>query len=167
MAGLSPRPKGFNPDGQMTGTPHDFFSALDAEFRFAWDLAAHADNAKCARFITRIENSLIQPWHQLAPGEWLFLNPPFADIAPWAKKCSEEMQLGAKIALLVPASVDSNWFRDYVERFAERRYLNPRLKFVGHTQAYPKPMMVCLFAPGQVRTARQWEWKKSRKLVAC
>jgi DNA N-6-adenine-methyltransferase (Dam) len=42
-------------------TPQAFFDAVHAEFSFTLDVAAHADNAKCARYFTEADDGLAQP----------------------------------------------------------------------------------------------------------
>jgi hypothetical protein len=42
------------------GTPQDFFDELNEEFGFTLDVAASADNAKCARHFTEADDGLAQ-----------------------------------------------------------------------------------------------------------
>lgn len=156
---VPPRPRASNPDGQVTATPWDFFNILNAEFNFAVDLAASEHNAKCERYLTRYDNAFTVDWSLLAPGRWLWLNPPFADLTPWAERCAFEKARGAKIALLTQASVDTFWYRDHVEGVAEVRFLNPRIKFIGHKHTFPKPLMLSLFDGNRPTCAWQWRWK--------
>lgn len=144
-------------------TPADLIAAVERRFGpIAFDLAAVATNAKAAEFYTPAEDALVQDWTRLEGLLWL--NPPFADIAPWARKCMESI-LGPHrrrfeaLLLLVPASVGSNWFADFVHTRATVLALNPRLTFVGETQPYPKDCLVCvwgLWAP----QFDVWRWKK-------
>jgi hypothetical protein len=69
--------------------------------------------------------------------------------------------------------VGSNWFRDYVNKRAEVRVLNPRLTFVGHEDPYPKDMMLSVFSSSRLIAADHfdvWEWETSamraRRLAA-
>lgn len=174
----SPRP--VNKETQDTGTPLDFFNVIKEEFAPQWDLAAHRYNTKCDNFISLDglklpeqsrfpiqADSLAYPWYTLSDG-WLWLNPPFAKIEPWVAKAYMERLKGAKILVLVPASVDSNWFEDWVENKAtEVRFLNPRLKFVGHTNAYPKPLMLIVYDGDADEEAVthfwQFRWKEFMK----
>ena len=88
---------------------------------FAVDLAADEANAKADMWIDEGRNSLALDWRLVIGAGWGWLNPPFDNITPWAKKCAET---DAKIAFLVPASVGSNWYRDYVHRHAFTLFLN-------------------------------------------
>jgi hypothetical protein len=101
-------------------------------------------------------DSLKQDWHKiLAPDipvrPLLFLNPPFADIAPWAAKCAAEARLGAEILFLVPASVGSEWFAEHVWKHACVYLLRGRLCFDGK-DPYPKD---CLAAHYFLHPPRQ------------
>jgi phage N-6-adenine-methyltransferase len=171
---------------QDIGTDPEFFSVANQEFHFVVDLAATNENKKCQFFFGKGETdneskggSLSLPWRTLHG--WLWLNPPFRDITPWAKKCWEESQQGARVAMLVPASVDSNWFEDWVWGKAEIRWLQGRMVFeyihqkdggidkktkkprylAGEVNRdiYPKPLMLCVFERGRFPLARPWRWK--------
>jgi len=138
-------------------SPEDFMSALRKRFGpIAFDLAASDHNTQHRNYFTIRDNSLIQEWHKI-PG-LLFLNPPFDNIAPWAKKCMDERLLGAHIAFLVPASIGSNWFQDFVFKHSFTHGLNPRLCFDG-IAPYPKDMMLNVFSPWGETGFDVWRWK--------
>jgi hypothetical protein len=65
----------------------------------------------------------------------------------------------AKIALLVPASVGSNWYRDFIhERHGVKvLFLNGRICFDGKN-GYPKDCMLVLFGTGQPFAVDVWTW---------
>ena len=132
MIATAPRDK--NKTKQDYGTPSDFFGRVNHFLPFVWDLAATSKNTKCENYISPEQDSLKWNWNQLARGKWLWLNPPFADILPWAMKCVEESALGAKMVMLTPASVDTIWYREFVWDNAVQVFLNgrgARLKFDG------------------------------------
>lgn len=138
-------------------TPDKLIRAVEDRFGdLLWDLAATKENTKCPYFITPEMDSFKQPWHELAGN--LFLNPPFEKIGPWAEKCRDESRLGASIFMLVPASVGSNWFRDYVHGWAYVLALNPRVTFVGCTTCYPKDLVICVYSNG-LTGFDVWRWK--------
>jgi DNA (cytosine-5)-methyltransferase 1 len=141
---------------QDYATPPDFMAACVKRFGpIAFDLAASAENTKAPRFFSIEQNSLVQPWHEIEGLLWL--NPPFNDIAPWAKKCSEEMRLGARILFLTPASVGSNWFRDFTDGHARVLALNGRICFDG-IAPYPKDCICSVY--GLETGFEVWSWKK-------
>lgn len=148
---------------QNYATPDDFMQAFTNRFGpIAFDLAADETNFKHANHFTVRDNSLAQEWHKI-PGN-LWLNPPFDNIAPWAKKCAAESVLGATVFFLVPASVGSNWFRDYVFERSWVYFLNGRLCFNG-IAGYPKDCVLCQFLPPHRREHDRrhgfevWTWK--------
>jgi phage N-6-adenine-methyltransferase len=141
---------------QTYATPPDFMAAVAPRFgKPAFDLAASTDNTKAARFYSEADDSLKQSWHKL--GGWLWLNPPFSDIAPWAEKCAAEMRLGARILFLTPASVGANWFQRHVVPNAHVLELSPRLSFDGH-QPYPKDLVLSVFCCSLTGRSH-WAWK--------
>jgi phage N-6-adenine-methyltransferase len=151
------------PGRQDYETPDAFFELCDREFNFGWDLAAHADNHKCPRWFgpgsPYAADSLLTPWWDLR--EWSWLNPPFADIKPWARKCLEESERGARIAMLTLASTGANWFRDYCWNHCDIRFLNGRLKFKGATGPFPKDLALYVFDASKISGVQIWDWRKA------
>lgn len=145
---------------QEVGTDRAFLAAVERRFGpISYDLAAIASNAVCARFFTPLHDSLSRPWGNLAGNLWL--NPPYGDIAPWARKCAGTPLEGRRIFLLVPASVGSNWFADHVWGLADVYFLRPRLTFVGHNDPYPKDLMLCVYRPALGPPGGAlWKWKE-------
>jgi hypothetical protein len=101
------------------------------------------------------EDSLAFDWANL-PGE-AWLNQPFANIAPWAKKCATTKRDG-RIFQLVPASVGSNWYQEYVHGKAHVVALSPRVTFVGEAQTYPKDIALAIWS-GVRGGFSTWRWK--------
>ncbi len=128
---------------------------------FTIDLAALPDNTKADIFVdASYEDSLKLSWHgYLSSRQWAWLNPPYDKIAPWVEKAGQEMLLGASIAMLVPASVGSNWWRDWVHGKALVKLLNGRIQFVGHKTGYPKDLALLLYSPNRDPGYETWRWK--------
>jgi len=137
------QPRDKNKTDQDAGTDPRLFKALNDHFGFNYDLACTHENQLCKFGLTTSDDALRVDWHLF--NGYLWLNPPYANIEPWALKCYEESLLGAKIVLLTPASVGSNWFRDWVYQKAWVRFLNGRLTFVGHKSPYPKDCQIAIF----------------------
>lgn len=110
-------------------TDADLMTVIRSNYQLVGDLAASEENAQASRHFSAEQNSLVQDWNAFGAGGWLWLNPPYDNIDRWARKCVIEMQAGANILFLVPASVGSNWFRKYVEGIAKPIFLNGRLVF--------------------------------------
>lgn len=153
---------------QDYGTPRELISAVEERWgKLVIDLAATAENTKAHYFITPERNSLAEDWHNwLAQYEYrnnrpaiAWLNPPFADIAPWAEKCRFECGRGAKIIMLTPASIGANWFADHVYGMASVIALRPRLVFEGCKDPYPKDCMLTLWGCGTSGLFEIWKWK--------
>ena len=83
-------------------TPQDLFEELSFIYGgFILDPCATPENAKCARFFTKEEDGLQQPW----TGR-VFVNPPYGrEIGQWVKKSWEESLKGALVVCLLPARV--------------------------------------------------------------
>jgi len=141
-------------------TPVEFIEAVMDRLgitSFGYDLAAEEGNQQCLWFLDEDTDALSVNWDDLLlPGEWAWLNPPFAQIAPWAKKCAES---DINIAFLVPAAVGANWFRDYVDGTARVLLLNGRLSFDGKAP-YPKDCVLCLYGPMIEPGYEVWSWQK-------
>ena len=127
--------------------------------RFAHDLAASTENAVCERFFSAEQDALKQSWvYHLGTHQFGWLNPPFARISPWVEKCDEEAEQGARIAVLLPASVGTDWFAKHVAGKAAVLFLRPRLTFGGEKDPYPKDLMLCLYDGPRTGYA-PWDWK--------
>ena len=141
---------------QEVETPIDFMQAVEKRFgKMDFDLAANPSNAKTFRYFHEGHDSLKQDWSKLTGSLWL--NPPYGDIEPWAKKCAEHGNPSRRIFLLTPASIGSNWFQEHIWGHALVLALNPRLTFVGHNQSYPKDLILSCFT-GQYGF-EPWRWK--------
>lgn len=126
-------------------TPKAFIKAVERRFgSLAYDLAASCYNVQAGRFFDENDDSLSQDWCALLGNLWL--NPPFAHIAPWARKCRESTGHGRRILLLTPASVGSEWFARDVHGRALVLALRPRITFVGCDACYPKDLMLSVYS---------------------
>ncbi len=97
-------------------------------------------------------------WAVCAP--WSWLNPPYGNINPWVRKAwATTSTSDAKIAMLVPASVGSNWWRDWVHNKAHIILLNGRLSFDGKSP-FPKDCALLLYNRTYVGGYQVWSWKE-------
>lgn len=148
---------------QDYATPLDFIAAVERRFgSITFDLAAHSENTKAANWYGpggEQLDSFAADWQ--LPG-LLWLNPPFSGIAPWAAKCAREAAVVATIAMLVPASVGSNWFRDHVAPHADVYLLNGRISFDGKN-LFPKDCLLAHYH-GARPTMRIWSWRADEVL---
>lgn len=134
----------FSSTTDLWATPRDFFDKLNAEFNFTLDPCATAENAKCEKFYTVVENGLKQNWE----GETVFCNPPYGKaIKEWVKKCYTESQKPNTIVVaLIPARTDTQYFHDFIYHKAkEIRFIKGRLKFGNAQNNAPFPNMVVVW----------------------
>lgn len=152
---------------QDYSTPEDFIDVVRRRFGPpVLDLAASADNAKAPVWFGPggvHEDALAVPWSpspspEKVPDGLRWLNPPFANIAPWARKCISAAECGAEILLLVPAAVGSNWFADYVAGHAMVYLLNGRLCFDGKN-VYTKDCLLAHYRPSGACGICIWKWR--------
>lgn len=151
------------PGRQDYETPDEFFRLCDREFQFGFDLAAHGSNRKCGFWYGPESpfgiDSLALSWWDIP--SWSWLNPPFAEIKPWARKCLEESEKGAKVAMLTLASTGANWFRDYCWDRCQIRFLNGRLKFKGAKDFFPKDLALYVFDRELSPKVEIWDWRNN------
>lgn len=150
---------------QSVGTPREFLDAVERRFgKIALDVAADASNAVCNDWLGpggHAEDALTAQSGAWQMFGWSWLNPPFANIGPWAERCVHESEpvIGARVLLLVPASVGSAWFNRYIRPHAYVLELAPRIKFVGHDAGFPKDLLLCVFTPERLIGRAFWRWK--------
>lgn len=166
---------------QDYATPREFITAVTRRFgHLSWDLAAHEDNV-----IPGVdgyfgpggaeEDALKTKWSKLRGNLWL--NPEFGVIPKWAAKCAASQAVIIKrqererrrddsadpidwsILLLVPASIGSRWFEEYVWQRANVIGLVGRLSFDGKAP-YPKDCMLCRYGTELVEHFELWDWRK-------
>lgn len=103
-------------------------------------------------------DALAADWSELGGNMWL--NPPFGNIAPWAKKCAETPRNEDRsIFMLVPLTA-ANWACDYVHGRALVLGLNPRVMFTGHRTAFPKDLMLACYSTEFISRFEAWRWKE-------
>lgn len=147
---------------QSYQTPPEFLEAVKSLLAipsFDLDLAASSENTVCPDFYGEAYDSLKRQGDWVRPG-YCWLNPPYANCKDWVKKACSERAQGAKIAVLVPASTGSNWWRDWAHRKAAVLLLQPRISFVGTGAPYPKDLALLLYEHGEWEKSYDvWNWK--------
>lgn len=119
----------------VVATPMSLIKACEKRFGpIRFDLAATRENSRCGEhFYSLEEDALKQDWaakfNTLPLDSFMWLNPPYNDIEPWARKCIHEGPRGARILLLTPASVGANWFFDHVYKKASVFFLKGKNNF--------------------------------------
>jgi len=140
-------------------TPFAFLAAVERLVGpIAVDLAADTSNHVCERWLGpggEVEDAFAVPWAGLAPRQLLWLNPPFGAIGRWVERAEAAKSGGARVAVLTPASVGSEWFARWVAGRAAVLFLRPRLSF-DRKAPYPKDLMLSLY--GWVPGWWLWDW---------
>lgn len=133
----------FSSERQDWATPRAFFQKLDALFHFTLDVCATAENTTCGRFFGPEDDGLKQKW---APHS-CFCNPPYSSVGDWMHKAAEEARDGARVVCLVPARVDTRWFRSAFDAALDLILVQGRLKFGDGKSSAPFPSSVFVFDP--------------------
>ncbi len=162
-------------------TPPEFLAAVARQFgAIDLDLACRPDNMVAPYGITEEIDSLAQDWSD--PVYWsksgnvavsgdpirvAFLNPPVANIRPWAAKLEACRWLPRWTLMLVPASMGSKWWADHVLN-KTMVYGIPRLAFGGQdgkSELYPKDLALICAGFG-VAGSGYWDWRHVAHVVA-
>lgn len=141
-------------------TPPEFLWAVKRRLgidAFAVDLAASKENTVADEYFDKASDALARSW--VFRG-WDWLNPEFKYIDPWVRRAFEQSRVGARVAMLVPASVGANWWRAYVHNKAFVLLLNGRITFVGETMPYPKDCVLLLYGPDVAPGYDVWKWQQ-------
>ena len=146
----------------VVSTPREFLDAVEERFgQIRWDLAANKENCvtKDHRFYgpgsyyLGDSLSIVCQWGKLNGG-LLWLNPPFSNIAPFARKSMIERNCNAKIAMLIPASVCTSYFNDYVRDHAYVFELTPR-----PFKREVRDCVLALYTPEGYTGRELWRWR--------
>ncbi len=122
----------------------EVFDPLNLEHGFTLDVAASDENAKCAKYFTKIIDGLTQSW----AGETIWCNPPYSGIGPWVEKAIAETQRGScpKVIMLLPANrCEQKWWQEFIEPVRDRAgslitvsFMRGRPRF-GWNERRPRP----------------------------
>lgn len=158
---LDPMPQRRGKSKQDFGTPEEFLIGLQKQFgKIGIDLAARADNTVADRFISPEQDSLKTDWSKiiLPTGDIAFANPPFADLAPWAKQLETTRHLSRWTIMLCPASMGSKWWVTHVLGKI-MSFGIPRMKFRFSDGMYPKDLAIICAGFGVSGTG-YFDWRK-------
>ncbi len=125
-------------------TPQELFDELNAEYHFTVDVCASAENAKCSRYFSPLDDGLAQDWG----GETAWCNPPYSAKRQdaFVRKCfAESEKPGTTVVALLPARTDTKRFHEYIYQHAEIRFIRGRITFVGAENPAPFPSMVVIW----------------------
>lgn len=150
-------------------TPPEFLDAVERRFgKLTWDLAARPETTAVPKryFSPGSFDARDTDWSEaLGPRDLAWLNPPFGAIGNvWLPLLTGWLDRipGLRALVLVPASVGSEWFSQYVHGRALVLGLAPRMTFVGESHPYPKDLMLCCFGYG-VHGFDCWRWQPATR----
>ena len=157
------RERTVNIDKRKYETPRSLYDRLNNAFGpFTLDPCAEPSTAKCEIFFTEEDNGLLQNWG----GRKVFMNPPFGrhesackpnckkktcvtrghhidkDIPgteEWVAKAWVESMKGATVVGIVPASLSSSWWHDYVMKATTLIIVEGRVSYIfeGEPTGHP------------------------------
>ena len=118
-------------------TPDSVFLGLHALFNFSYDpCPLNGWDSGTA------PNGLEERW-----GWSTFCNPPYSDPAPWLAKAAIESELyGSNIVFLIPAHVETHYWREHVWPHASQIWIcSTGIIFPGYRIKFPMPMAVVIY----------------------
>lgn len=162
--------QGVDLNGGVYISPLDFLQKVNSIFPIGFDLAADASNNAPFRldgstgdFFSASDDALKGNWPRTYNNKsdqmWSWLNPPYGNIAPWARKCAAEAALGARVLLLVPQGTQK-WAMDHCQGNALELRIDGRLTFEGQSGSYPKDLTLWVFGAGLTGTG-VFRWRKA------
>lgn len=121
------RPRWWNND--KWGTPRAFVRQVEhyLDQRFSLDVCASKRMHKCTPYYTVKEDGLHSPWNGR-----VWCNPPYSNPAPWCRRAAKLTYNGTcpLAVLLLPPSVDTQWFHRWVLPYAEIHFVKDRIAFL-------------------------------------
>ena len=126
------------PRAQNWATPQVLFRELELRFgrgKFTLDACAEAWNAKCSNYFDEDANGLAQTW----TGN-VFVNPPYNNIAPWARKAVKSVKLDKTadvVVLLVPVRTEQRWFHEWALPYGRVSFIQGRVSFLPPDHVKP------------------------------
>ena len=124
-------------------TPDKLYQILYNEFHFQCDLAGSLTNHKHKHYFSIEDDAFKQDWYGI---NWL--NPPFYTVGKWVRKAYEDSEkYHSTIVMLILVKSNTNWWRDYVMKAKEVRFINQKLQFKNTEQGLRFPACIVIFNP--------------------
>jgi hypothetical protein len=146
-------------------SPPELLEAVQVRFgQITFDAACTTENAVAAfGYAYPAVDALAADWSELAD-QRVWITPPFGLSRAFARKAAESQQglMRPLVMLLVPASVDSNWYREHTHGKALVLPLSPRITFVGQPAPINRPLMLCVYGPYITPGFEPWQWQQPK-----
>lgn len=124
-------------------TPDEVFDPLNDEFAFELDACASLENHKVGRFFSKQDDMFKQ---KIDVTTWV--NPEFKTARKFVKFLfNESVANNSTIVMLLMVKANTNWWRDYVMKAKEVRFINQKVTFKGTTQGLRFPLCIVVFGP--------------------
>lgn len=144
-------------------TPQAVFDTADERWgRFTLDAACTFSNAKCRRVLTALDDALSYPWSGR-----VWCNPPYSATAAFVTHAIQQVEHGNAelVAMLLPASTATVWWREAYEHADEVVLIGGKLKFGDAKNTAPLGSTLFVFRAkrpvwGSVGTAGPFEIPK-------
>jgi len=97
-----------------------------------------------------LRDALVLPWHKacfFGANAWLWMNPPYKQIDKWVHKAVIELEMGARIIMLLPARTDRPWFHALCSLNPTIYFFRHRLTFEGEKNQAPFPSILVVMHP--------------------
>lgn len=141
------------------GTPPEVYAYMNSLYHFVMDVAASDANHLHKRYLTEEQNALALDWRDQGakPGDYVWCNPPYSNIAPWVSKATEQAYRGVGTVMLVMADQSVGWFAEAIKWCSMVLLVTGgRLSFIDPTTGKPaagnnKGSMFLIWNPGGLR----------------
>ena len=139
--------------GDEWATPQRLFNRMNSLCcwltgdEFGIDVCASAENTKVSKcYLTKEQDALSKSpleWAQHGP---CWMNPPYSDPYPWLKHAEVcATNYGGVVFALLPAAIETRYFKEFVVRAETALALSKRVRFVGATASAKGPNVVVIF----------------------
>ena len=101
---------------------------VEGTYVFDLDPCAREETCQAQMYFDRTQDGLRQGWFGC-----VWVNPPYSNPGLWCQKMVKEIQAGrvTRGVMLLPPSVDTDWFHDWVLPYATIEYRRGRISFIG------------------------------------
>lgn len=151
-------------------TPPRVISAISARLnmRCSFDVCATPENAKAPEYLTESDDALTLNWAEEffmrgCAGGFVFCNPPYSQIGPWADKCASAAADGLIVVGLLPDDRSTLWHRHSVRGVAAYELIpTKRIAFLhpetgDPVKGNPKGSTIPVWLPFKPETTQQIE----------
>jgi len=130
-------------NSQEYETPDEIFIPLHKEFNFKLDGCASKTNHKVDNYYSKEDDCFTKNWNTTT-----WVNPEFYTVRKFIKKAYEDSEkFNTTIAILCMVKSNTNWWRDYVMKSKQVRFINQKIQFKGTEQGLRFPCCIVIFTP--------------------